>query len=105
MATGRLSIAAELLDEQVEFTLQEVIRLCDASAAEVVDLVAEGVVAPCAGQPGEWRFTGTSVVRIQTALRLEADLGLNRAGAALVLELLEHMEELRRRLRQFGAED
>jgi chaperone modulatory protein CbpM len=100
-----LIIAAELLDERVEFTLREVSHLCGVGPDEVVELIAEGIVTPRgAGEPRQWRFTGTSVVRIQTALRLERDLGVNRAGAALVLELLDDVQALRRRLRRLEGE-
>jgi len=37
------------------------------------------------------------------ALRLQRDLGLNLAGAALALELLDEVEALRAQLRVMGA--
>jgi chaperone modulatory protein CbpM len=97
-------VAAELLDERVEFTLRDVTRLCGVAPDELMELIAEGIVDPRGPEPRAWRFTGTSVVRIQTALRLERDLGLNRAGAALVLQLLDDVQELRRRLRRLEGE-
>jgi chaperone modulatory protein CbpM len=100
MAMDESLVAAELLDERAEFTLREVVRLCRIGPDQVVELVAEGIVAPQGEAPLEWRFSGTSVVRIQTALRLEQDLGVNRAGAALVLDLLEDLRELERRLQR-----
>lgn len=97
-------ITAELLDERVEFTLSEVTRLCGAPADLIVDLIGEGVVAPRGSQPPDWRFTGSCVVRLQLALRLQRDFDLNHAGAALVLELLDDLTELRRRLRRLEGE-
>lgn len=41
---------------------------------------------------------GISVRRVRCAQRLEQDLGVNIAGAALALELLEELERLRARL-------
>lgn len=38
-----------------------------------------------------------------TALRLRRDLGLNLAGAARALQLLDEVEALRERLRVLGA--
>jgi chaperone modulatory protein CbpM len=35
------------------------------------------------------------VQRVQTAIRLQQDLGVNLAGAALALDLLEELQELR----------
>jgi chaperone modulatory protein CbpM len=97
-------IRVELLDEQTEYTLREVTRICDVPADQIVELIAEGICSPRGEQPPEWRFSGTTVVRMQTALRLQRDLGLNHAGAALVLELLDDLTELRRRLRRHEGE-
>ena len=52
--------------------------------------------------PEHWRFRGASVRRVRCALRLERDLGVNFAGAALALELLEELEALRARLERLG---
>ncbi|PON18910.1 hypothetical protein C2W62_05425 [Candidatus Entotheonella serta] len=40
-------------------------------------------------------------MRLQRALRLRHDLGLSYNGTALVLELLDRIEELERRLTQY----
>jgi len=42
------------------------------------------------------------VRRVRCALRLESDLGVNLAGAALALDLLEELNRLRARQRRFG---
>jgi chaperone modulatory protein CbpM len=97
-------IVAQPLDERVEYTLVEVVSLCGVSEEHVVELVTEGIADPLGGSPAEWRITGPDVARILTAVRLQHDLGLNRAGAALALELLERLSELRRRLRQLEPE-
>ncbi len=97
-------VTAELLDERSEFTLGEVSRLCGIPTDVIVELIAEGIAAPRGTRPPDWRFSGHCVVRLQTAVRLQRDLDLNHAGAALVLELLDDMRELRRRLRRFEGE-
>ena len=47
----------------------------------------------------EWRFTGDALRRARLALRLERELEINLAGVALALELMEEIEQLRRRVR------
>lgn len=100
----RDTITVELLDEGIEISVSELTELCDTTLAEIADMIAEGIVTPVGGEPGGWRFSGLSVVRVRTALRLEAELGLNRPGVALALELLDELAALRRRLRELGVD-
>jgi len=55
---------------------------------------------PIGDRPDELRFHYASVRRILTVVHLQQDLGVNLAGAALALELLERIEGLRRQLRK-----
>jgi chaperone modulatory protein CbpM len=91
-------IGGELLDESVELSLIEVCRICDTGEDVIVELVREGIVAPTRSAESRWVFSGASVARIQIALRLQQDLQLNLPGAALVIELLEEIDRLRRGL-------
>jgi chaperone modulatory protein CbpM len=94
-------LSGEVMEEDVEMTLAELCSVCDLSAEQVFGLVEHGVVEPRGRQPSRWYFRGVSVRRIRCAQRLERDLGVNIAGAALALDLLEELERLRMRLRRF----
>lgn len=95
----RLSLlSGEVMEEEVELTLAELCQACRMPAEQVFDLVDEGVVEPVGRDPSSWRFRGISVRRVRCVQRLERDLGVNVAGAALALELLEELERLRTRL-------
>jgi chaperone modulatory protein CbpM len=89
-------ISAVLLDDSVEFSLTEVCAACRVSEELVVEIVAEGIVEPLGGERARWRFTGVALTRVQRALSLQRDFGVNLAGAALALDLLEELERLRR---------
>jgi chaperone modulatory protein CbpM len=93
-----------VLDERYELTVTEICRACYVSQEWVTELVAEGVLEPVAGKPGEWRFPGTSLARARTAMHLQRDLGLNIAGVALALDMLDEIEALRARLRRFETD-
>jgi len=93
------TIRGAVLDERIELTLHEVCNICGAGEETVIEMVREGVVEPASGSPEAWTFTGVAVTRIQMALRLQRDLHVNLAGAALALDLLDEIERLRRRLR------
>jgi chaperone modulatory protein CbpM len=85
-------------EEPTELTLAEVCRACAVQTEFIVELVEEGVLAPVGPEPERWRFTYTHLRRVRVASRLQHDLGVNLAGAALALELLEEIEALRARL-------
>lgn len=92
-----------ILEELTELTLAEVCFACAAQVDCIVELVAEGVLAPLGGEPQHWRFSGSHLRRATVALRLQRDLGVNLAGAALALDLLDEVETLRARLRVMGV--
>ena len=93
-------LSGMLLDEQTELSLNELCRACSSSAEWVIALVEEGALEPIGYEQTRWRFTGTSLQRAHTAMRLQRDLGLNLAGIALALDLLDEMEAMRARLRR-----
>ncbi len=93
-------LSGEVLEEELELTLAELCRVCRVPAERVFELVEEGVVEPRGRGPARWRFRGLSVWRVRCALRLEQDLGVNVAGAALALDLLEELDAMRARLRR-----
>ncbi|MES2385835.1 MAG: chaperone modulator CbpM [Pseudomonadota bacterium] len=94
----RLQLTGFVLEDQDGLTLVEVCRACAAEPEMVMALVEEGLVAPSGAAPGEWRFTGVHMQRARVAVRLQKDLGVNLAGAALALQLLEELDTLRARL-------
>lgn len=89
-----------LLDEECELSLVELSRACAMHAEWIMDLVAEGILEPREREAARWTFTAPSLQRALTVLHLQRDLGVNLAGAALALELLEEIETLRSRLRR-----
>ena len=88
-----------VLDENTLLTFTELCQSCDVASDVVAEMVEIGILEPAGGGPGDWRFRGSSVQRAATAARLQRDLGVNLAGAALALELLERIERLEARLR------
>jgi chaperone modulatory protein CbpM len=89
-------ISAVLLDDSIEFSLQELCTLCSVSEESIVEIVAEGIVEPMGVDPQHWRFSGMSLKRIRRVIRLQREFDVNLPGAALALELLEEVERLRR---------
>lgn len=101
MATNEV-FYCDVFDDERQLTLDELARLCGVQAALVIELVDEGVLEPNDMRAEIWYFTGTSVKRVQTAMHLQRDLDLNLPGIALAMDLLDELEELRRRLRRIS---
>ncbi len=87
-------LTGTILDEHYEVTIQEFTNICCCETAWVNELVNEGILEPIGTNQEQWRFTGVSIVRARTAKRLQQDLGINLAGIALALELMEQIESL-----------
>lgn len=94
-------LTGEVLEDDLELTLSDLCRVCRVPAEQVFELVEEGIVEPVGRDVACWRFHGTSVRRIRCALHLRRDLGVNWAGAALAMQLLDELCMLRARLSRF----
>lgn len=84
-----------ILDERTTLTLGEICRACDAHAELVIELVEEGIIEPVRPDERTLRFHGHALIRARRAIRLVRDLRVNLPGAALVLDLLDELDELR----------
>ena len=91
------SVSGIVIDEQGEITLAQLCRYCGVHAELVADMVGEGIVEPRGQQPQDWRFSGSAVARVQRAVRLTQDLGINLPGAALALDLIDELSFYRGR--------
>jgi len=93
-----------VLDDDHPLTLAELSRACAMHAEWVLELVDEGILepipppAPRVSDSRQWCFSGHNLHRALVVRRLQRDLGVNLAGAALALELMEEVETLRARI-------
>ncbi len=87
-----------IVEDEVHMSI---IELCHSINIEQEDLVAwvqEGILNPIGNSPEDWRFSGDALSRAKKALRLSRDLEINTPGVAMVLDLLDEISELRKRL-------
>ena len=92
-------LSGDVLAEDSEITLVQLCRSCAITAETVEGLMEHGILEPAGKRGRHWRFPANSVKRIRVAMRLQRDLGVNLAGAALALDLLERIDQLNARLR------
>ena len=93
----------EVIDEQTTFVMAELCRSCGVEAEFIEALVEHGILEPSGRRGRHWCFPASSLRRTRVTLHLQQDLGINIAGAALALDLLERIEELESRLRAMSS--
>lgn len=86
----------EIVEEGAALSMDDLARMFAVEQRRIVEWVEEGVITVLEVNSSQWRFSGAEVRRARIAVRLERDLGVNAAGVALALELLQELERLRR---------
>ena len=95
-------ITGKILEEEATLTLVEICQNCQAPAETIIRLMEHGVISPSQGTKSkQWRFHQSALIRADKALRLKRDLGVNNAGVALVLDLMDEIDTLNQQLRHF----
>jgi chaperone modulatory protein CbpM len=99
LSTPLQTVSSYVMEDITELTLGDLCRACGAQADIIIELVSEGVIDITLIEqslPQEhWRFTGLQLHRAKVAMRLHRDLGVNFAGAALALQLMDELGRLR----------
>jgi chaperone modulatory protein CbpM len=91
------TLIGQVIGENDVITLADLCRSCTVKTETVTMLVSEGILDPFGRDVEHWRFNISSIRRVRTVIHLQRDLGVNLAGAALALELLDQIAELKRR--------
>ncbi len=92
-------ITATLVDDDQKLTLADLCHACGVHAEVITEMIEYGIIEPCGDTAEKWQFTGGCLWRVTTVVHLQRDLEVNLAGAALALDLIEEVRELRRQLR------
>jgi len=97
------ALSGQVLDEDTVITLVQLCRSCDVQGEVIEAMVEQGILEPSGRRGSHWCFPSSSLRRTRITLRLQRDLGVNLAGAALALDLLDRIEDLNARLRARGT--
>jgi chaperone modulatory protein CbpM len=89
-------LAGQIVEEELSLSLEELSCACAVAPERIAELVELGLLD--VSMEGSQRLGGGSLRRARLALRLQRDLHINAAGAALVIELMERIEMLEARL-------
>jgi len=99
--TNKRSFKAVIVDEQ-SLSLPDICRALGSSAETVIGMVEYGIVEPIRGHDEQdWEFSAQALKRTRIAMRLQRDLQVSLEGLGLALNLLEEVQQLRRRVQFF----
>lgn len=96
-----------LIDAVLEdsgLTLQQLATLCAVEPEWIARHVEEGLLDPLPQRQTEWRFSSAHLVRVRRIISLERNFEAVPELAALVADMQEEIDDLRRRLRRAGLE-
>jgi len=103
--TKNQSLRGQLVDETTVISLGDLCHSCTVKTEEIIIMVEEGILDPQDNHRGaqaepsaaaRWQFHISSVKRVRTVVHLQRDLGINLPGAALALDLLDQIAELKK---------
>jgi chaperone modulatory protein CbpM len=81
--------------EQRPLTLEELHQIVNIPTDFIHHLVEFEIIHPTGASPEQWVFELSELKRIKTALHLHTDLEVNVAGIAVVMDLIEQLEDMR----------
>jgi hypothetical protein len=102
--TGFLRITDFEMEDPL--TLQMLAEATGARPTLITSLVRLGLLETLGGSKAEPLVPQRTIVRLRRMQRLRRDLGVNFTGAAIILDLVERVEEMKRELaeiRKAGA--
>ncbi|MDZ4853845.1 MAG: chaperone modulator CbpM [Nitrospirota bacterium] len=95
-------LTGSVVGDEGVLALEELARACGAESEWIVELVAVGVLAPQGRETTDWRFHATDLTCARRVARLQRDFDASLDAAAVMLDLLNQIEQLRARLKRAG---
>ena len=84
-----------IVHENIIYTTRAICHTHKLNTDTINEMVSWGIAEPKGNNPDNWQFTQHDYERIERALRFRKELEINIPGAALTLNLLEEIQNLR----------
>jgi len=97
-------LTGSVIGDEAVLALEELARACGAEAEWIVELVAVGVLAPQGRETPEWRFRAADLTCARRVARLQRDFGASMEAAAVMIDLLHQIDQLRAHLKRAGLD-
>jgi hypothetical protein len=99
--TGRPGTLVLWRTQQCLLPIEELARAAGLHLGLVRQLVEYGVIEPAPGTASPVLFPFAAIDRLRCAVRLRRDLGVNLAGAAVIVAMRDRLRSLRAELERF----
>ncbi|HSN03785.1 chaperone modulator CbpM [Nitrospira sp. NS4] len=97
-------MTGSVIGDEGVLSIEELARACGAEVQWIVELVAVGVLEPQGAEASGWRFRATDLTCARRVARLQRDFDASLDAAAVMLDLLDQIEQLRARLKRAGLD-
>ncbi len=97
-------LTGSVIGDEGVLALEELARACGAEAEWIVELVAVGVLEPQGTEASRWRFRAADLTCARRVARLQRDFGATIEAAAVMIDLLQQIDQLRARLKRAGLD-
>lgn len=92
---GNLIHEGTLLDENITYTLREIVEISNIEETVIVEMIEHGIIEPQGQSLPQWVFISSDLIRFKKAIRMHRDLNINWEGISLALNLMDELNELR----------
>jgi len=97
-------LTGSVIGDEGVLSIEELARACSAEAQWIIELVAVGVLEPQGTEISRWRFRAADLTCARRVARLQRDFEASLEAAAVMIDLLKQIDELRARLKQAGRD-
>lgn len=92
-------IVADYSSSNEPLSFDEFIEITHLTPEDIYQYIDYDIIHPSGEEEERWLFDLNHIKRVQRAHRLQNDLEVNLAGVAVVLDLLDEMDQLRERIK------
>ncbi|SPP63132.1 chaperone modulator CbpM [Nitrospira lenta] len=97
-------LSGSVIGDEGVLSIEDLARACSSEPQWIVELVAIGVLEPQGTETSHWRFHATDLTCARRVARLQRDFDASLDAAAVMLDLLNQIEQLRTRLKRAGVD-
>jgi len=99
LKTNLKILSGYVMEQENGLTLEEFSCAIHADMETICSMVEYELIHPKGKSPTTWQFDSFCLQRARKAYRLQKDLELNLSGVGVILDLLDEIESLKRKMK------